>query len=119
MRLHPLTMCEYDVDCEEIADLRDDAARATHGVTRDELSCGWLACQLAGTNAPSWLVADRLKTSGHSGIIVPSFAPGAADANVNLVLWKWGPDLPYKVVVYDPGGRLPANRLSWPSRLGH
>jgi RES domain-containing protein len=30
-RLLPLTMCEYDVDCEPVADLRDDAGRDRHG----------------------------------------------------------------------------------------
>ena len=112
-RLQPLTMCEYDVDCDDVADLRDDAARTTHGVGEDELNCGWLTHQLAGAQAPSWLVADRLKTAGCSGVLVRSFVPGATEANVNLVLWRWGPDLPHRVRVYDPSGRLPLNQLSW------
>jgi len=117
-RLQPLTMCEYDVDCEGVADLRDDAARTAHGVSRDELGCAWLSFQLAGKNAPSWLVIDRLRAFGSSGMLVPSFVPGATDANVNLVLWRWGPNLPHKVDVYDPSGRLPANQLSWPALSG-
>ena len=112
-RLRPLTMCEYDVDCEGIADLRDDAGRATHGVTWDELDCSWLTDLRAGRDAPSWLVADRLKKAGHGGILVPSFAPGATADNNNLVLWRWGPDLPQRVIVYDPSGRLPKDQLSW------
>lgn len=112
-RLRPLTMCEYDVDCEGIADLRDDAGRATHGVTWDELDCGWLTDLRAGRDAPSWLVVDRLKKAGHSGILVPSFVPGATADNNNLVLWRWGPDLPHQVIVYDPSGRLPKDQLSW------
>ena len=117
-RLLPLTMCEYDVDCEAIADLRDDGARTSHGVSLDELGCGWLSYQLARKQALSWFVADRLKATGHIGILVPSFVPGATAANVNLVLWRWGPDLPHKVDVYDPSGRLPQNQLSWPARPG-
>lgn len=113
-RLQPLTMCEYDVDCEGIVDLRDDAARTTQGIDRADLACGWLRFQLAGKDAPSWLVVDRLKATDESGMLVPSFVPGATDANVNLVLWRWGPDLPHKVDVYDPSGRLPQNQLSWP-----
>lgn len=111
-------MCEYGVDCDPIADLRDDLARAPHGVALNELGCAWLAFQLAGKQAPSWLAADRLKASGHSGVLVPSFMPGATAANVNLVLWRWGSDLPNKVEVYDPSGRLPHNQLSWPARAG-
>jgi RES domain-containing protein len=119
-RLQPLTMCEYDVDCDAIADLRDDATRSGHGVALAELACPWLALQLAGKPVPSHRVAERLRVSGHRGILVPSFVPGATDTNMNLVLWQWGPDLPHKVDVYDPSGRLPKNRLSWPvvSRRG-
>ncbi len=117
-RLQPLTMCEYDVDCEAIADLRDETARTGRDVSLDDLGCGWLTYQLAGKPPPSWLVADRLRGAGHSGALVPSFVPGAPAANVNLVLWRWGPDLPHKVDVYDPSGRLPQNQLSWPARPG-
>lgn len=113
-RLQPLTMCEYDVDCDGIVDLRDDEARNAQGIARSDLACGWLTLQLAGKDAPSWLIVERLKSAGHSGLLVPSFVPGATDANVNLVLWRWGPDPFHKVDVYDPSGRLPQNQLSWP-----
>ena len=114
-RLLPLTMCEYEVDVDDLADLRNDAARAAHGVELTQIACAWLDFQLAGMAAPSWLLADRLKALGHSGILVPSFVPGATQANVNLVLWRWGPTLPRKVDVFDPTGRLPTNQLSWPA----
>ncbi len=113
-RLQPLTMCEYEVDCEDVVDLRDDAARSAQGVALADLACGWLSFQLAGQEAPSWRVADALKAGGGSGMLVPSFVPGATAANINLVLWRWGPDLPHRVDVYDPSGRLPQNQLSWP-----
>ena len=110
-------MCEYDVDCKAITNLRDDAARINHGVSLDELGGGWLlSYELAGKQAPSWLIVDRLRGTGHIGASVPSFVPGATAANVNLVLWRWGPDLPHKVDVYDPSGRLPQNQLSWLAR---
>lgn len=112
-RLLPLTMCEYDVDCDGIVDLRDDAARSTHGVKWKEIACSWLADLRAGRDAPSWLVVDRLKKAGSIGILVPSFVPGANAGNVNLVLWCWGPDLPHQVIAFDPSGRLPKNQLSW------
>ena len=112
-RLQPLTMCEYDVDCDDIADLRDDAGRAALGVSWDELDCAWLTALRAGRDAPSWRVVDRLKGTGHSGILVPSFVPGATADNNNLVLWRWGADLPHQVIVHDPGGRLPRDQLSW------
>lgn len=112
-RLLPLTMCEYDVDCDAIADLASATGRKASGVEWSELDCPWLDHLLAGTQAPSWRMADRLKGDGHSGILVPSFFPGAGADNLNLVLWRWGPDLPHSVRVHDPGGRLPKDRSSW------
>ena len=114
-RLQPLVMCEYDVDCDGIVDLRDDAARRIQGVDRGDLACSCLTFQLAGKDARSWLMVDMLKSAGNSGMLVPSFVPGATDANVNLVLWRWGPELPHEIDVYDPTGRLPQNQLSWPA----
>lgn len=111
-RLLPLMMCEYDVDCEDIAALRDEAGRATYDVALAELACPWLSFQRRGRTAPSQMVAERLRASGHAGMLVPSFAPGATATNNNLVLWRWGPDLPHRVAVYDPTGRLPKNQLS-------
>lgn len=114
-RLQPLTMCEYDVDCEPVADLRTGASRQSHGVTHGELSCAWLTALLARREAPSWRVKDKLAAAGFCGALVPSFFPGATGAHVNIVLWQWGPDLPRRVVVYDPSGRLPADQSSWPN----
>jgi RES domain-containing protein len=112
-RLQPLLLCEYEVDCTPVADLRDDAGRAGHGVTMAELDCGWMTAMHADKNAPSWLVADKLRGAGHCGVLVPSFVPGSNPLNANLVLWSWGPDLPHRVNVFDPSGRLPKNQLSW------
>lgn len=79
-RLQPLTMCEYEVDCENVVDLSSIEARAREGVDRDGIACAWLTFQLAGKEAPSWIVADRLRGAGACGVLVPSFAPGATDA---------------------------------------
>jgi RES domain-containing protein len=59
------------------------------------------------------LVTDKLKGEGYAGMLVPSFAFGARADDFNLILWRWGPDLPTKVMVFDPSGRLPKNQLSW------
>ena len=112
-RLQPLTMCEYDVDCAEVADLRDEDGRKRHGVELADLACGWLTCLRDRREAPSWMVADKLRNEDFCGILVPSFVPGAPVSHHNLVLWRWGHDLPHKVTVYDPGGRLPKNQTSW------
>lgn len=56
-----------------------------------------------------------MKAAGHIGVVVP----GAGEKEIDLVLWPWGPGLPYKVDVYDSSGRLPRNQLSWPVAKGN
>ncbi len=112
-RLTPYVLCSHDVDCEDIADLRTDAGRLSHGVDLADLACAWGNDLIAGREPTSWGVVRRLLAGGFAGALVPSFANGATDDDQNLVLWRWGPDLPHKVMVYDPTGRLPKNQLSW------
>lgn len=66
-----------------------------------------------GTRPASWGIFDRLRARNISGILVPSFAPGAESDDRNLVLWHWGAALPHQVSVHDPSGRLPKDQLSW------
>jgi RES domain-containing protein len=112
-RLPPITLCEYDVDCADIADLRDEASQASYNVKPSEMACGWLSYQVAGRIAPSQAIATRLRGRGYAGALVPCYVPGAVAKDNNLVLWKWGPDLPHKISVFDPNSRLPKNQLSW------
>jgi RES domain-containing protein len=109
-RLEPLTMVSYDVDIEDIVDLRTSAGRRAAGVKLVDIAC---RLELAYGREPAcWRVANRLSKTA-AGILVPSFARGAREDMHNLVLWKWGRDLPHRVTAHDPSGRLPKNRLSW------
>jgi RES domain-containing protein len=112
-RIRPLTMCAYTVDCEDIADLTTGDGRAEHGVDAAAIACPWFLIAADGGEPPTWAIARRLIAAGHAGVLAPSFAPQAPSHHVNLVLWDWGPDLPHKVEVHDPTGRLPKNQLSW------
>jgi RES domain-containing protein len=89
-RMMPLTLCEYDIDCEGVADLTDAETRTALGVSEADIGCAWLTYQRKGKIAPSQAVAAALQAKGA----------------VNLVLWKWGDTLPSRVAVYDPDGRL-------------
>lgn len=112
-RLEPLTICSYEVDVDDVVDLRTDANRNAAAVSLDELGCAW-ELDLANNAEPaSWRIAEGFIAHGTAGILVPSFARGARADMYNLVLWAWGPDLPHRVNVYDPSGRLPKNQLSW------
>ncbi len=112
-RLSPYVLCSYDVDCEDIADLRTDADRRALNVAHDDLACAWGDALITGREPASWSVVRRLIADGHAGMLVPSFAHGATQDDHNLVLWRWGRALPHKVLVYDPTGKLPKNQLSW------
>ncbi len=112
-RLTPYVLCSYDVDCEDVADLASEAGRAVSGVALADLACAWGDALIAGREPESWGIVRRLRGEGHAGALVPSFAHGATEDDRNLVLWRWGGDLPHRVRVYDPTGKLPRNQLSW------
>lgn len=112
-RMLPLTLCEYAIDCEPVADLTSDQGCAVHGIDSADLACAWLTFQQSGKAAPSQRVAAILAAAGQAGALVPSFVPGIAAAAANLVLWRWSDSLPVRVMVHDPGGRLPKDNASW------
>lgn len=112
-RLTPYVLCSYDVDCEDIADLRTEAGRAVLGIELRTLACAWGDALISNREPASWSVVRQLLDAGQAGMLVPSFAHGATADDQNLVLWRWGPARPHKVTVYDPTGKLPRNQLSW------
>jgi RES domain-containing protein len=105
-RFEPLTICSYAVDVENIVDLRDEAVRADNNVKLADMACDWEYGRAIGKIPASWILASNFIKNGVSGILVPSFAIGAAQHMSNLVLWKWGAALPHKVEIYDPNERL-------------
>lgn len=105
-RIPPMTLCEYEVDVDPVADLASGEGRDALGIRLEELACPWLALTMDGQKAPSQEVAERLEHEGFAGALVPSFIPGAGPEDVNLVLWKWGSRRPRLVRVHDPEGRL-------------
>jgi RES domain-containing protein len=112
-KINPCLLCSYDVDCDDVVDLSTEAARRAEGVGADDLAAAWLKIALAGEEPPQWRLIAKLRSRGVAGVKVPSFAPGASANDANLVLWRWGADLPHRVAVFDPAGRLPRNQLSW------
>ncbi len=113
LRIEPLVLCSYEVDCEDVLDLTTPAGLKTAGVGEGDLACGWMLLVHEGRTPPTWAMAKRLIGDGLAGVIAPSFAPGATADDRNLVLWRWGADRPHQVSVHDPSGRLPKNQLSW------
>ena len=112
-KIEPCVLCSYDVDCDDVVDLRDYEARAANRVLALEMSAGWFSFLAQGGEPPSWRIARRLMAEQAAGILVPSYAPRATFADQNLVLWRWGEDPPHRVAVFDPSGKLPKDQLSW------
>jgi RES domain-containing protein len=115
-RIDPCVLCSYDVDCEDIVDLRTPEGRDATGIPHEGPACSWMDFLADGKRPLSWSIYDRRAGEGAAGILVPSFAPGAEAADQNLVLWTWGEDPPHRVFVIDPSGRLPRNQPGAESR---
>jgi RES domain-containing protein len=109
----PCTLCSYEVDCADVVDLRTDVGCAVHRIKPSDMDCDWRAYIGNEREPPSWNLARRLISEGHAGILVRSFAPKTANADQNLVLWKWSDRPPHLVNVFDPNGGLPKNQSSW------
>ena len=112
-KFDPCVLCTYEVDCEDVVDLRTETQRRSENAPEEDMACAWFAEAVAGREPASWRLARRLIANGAAGLLAPSFASGASAADVNLVLWRWSDRLPHKVSVFDPSGRLPKNQLSW------
>ena len=112
-RFEPLTVCAYDLDMEDMIDLRTSSARDEAGVALTEMASPWMLDIADGRRPKSWDVAQRLVDNGVAGVLVPSFANGARPDHFNAVLWKWGGKRPHRVTVFDPSGRLPTDQSSW------
>src|SRR5437763_15264850 len=76
-RLTPYVLCSYDVDCEDIADLRTDHDRAALGLELGDLACAWGDALVAGRAPPSCGVPRHVMAGPHARILLPSFAHAA------------------------------------------
>jgi RES domain-containing protein len=110
-KAQPITMCGYQVDCEDVADLSDAATLVALGVDRTALAPPWEVSGRQCGNAAE--LGARRPSDGQAGIIAPSFTPGASPADLNAIFWRWSPDPPHQVRVIDDARRLPKDGSSW------
>jgi len=112
-KAQPVTLCTYDVECDDIEDLADADTIARLDIQHTDLSCPWEDLADRGLTPPSWTLAERLIADGIAGIIVPSFASAAGAGAKNVVFWCWEAKPPRQVRVIDDQRRLPRDRSSW------
>ena len=101
----PMTLVAYDVDCERMVDLTRPSVLGELGFSSGDLACGWEGLADLGTTPPTWKLADRLIGKNVSGVVVPSYAPGAGVGATNAVFWRT--EGACRVEVIDDFRRLP------------
>ena len=112
-KFEPYVLCTYEIDCDDVVDLRGENERRQARISNEDMASAWFADAAAGREPASWRLARNLIAGGAAGLIAPSFVSGADAGDVNLALWDWSDRLPHKVAVFDPSGRLPKSQLSW------
>jgi len=104
--LQPTILVSYRADISSIFDTRQTAQLAAYGMTNEALADpGWRLAMLEGRRVPTQDFARALIAEGYAGLLVRSFAKGAVDADLNLVLWRWG-EAGCSLEVVDDEGRL-------------
>lgn len=89
--LQPTRLVAYRAALGPVFDATDAAALARHGLTDADLARDdWRLRMRDEGRAPTRILAERLIAAGHVGLLVRSFACGAGEADLNLVLWTWG-----------------------------
>ncbi|OOF06098.1 hypothetical protein BZG79_13160 [Salinivibrio sp. MA427] len=106
-KAQPLTICQYDVDCDNVLDLTDETVLLNCGIKPSTLSCAWLDQVTQQQTPDSWYLSTQLISAKVNAIIVPSFARGATQDMKNIVFWRWSDTPPNMVKVIDDFERLP------------
>lgn len=105
--MQPVLLCAYRVDSRPIFDALESGQRASHQIADSDLRCPtWEKEMIEGRIPASQLAADRLIAAGYAGMLVPALYWGAGRDERNLVLWKWGNEMPSRVRLVDDEGRL-------------
>ena len=105
--LQPTTLVSYEADIDHIFDSRDEAALNSTGIDRAILAATtWRDEMKMQGEARTQAFAKRLGGAGYNGLLVRSFAPGAGAEDLNLVLWRWGDERPFRLVLIDDEQRL-------------
>lgn len=105
--LQPTTLVSYRAEIERLFDSRDEEAlRAWDMDTAALADPVWRDAMKATGEARTQTFARRLFEQGYQGLLVRSFAAGATAGDLNLVLFRWGPELPARLTLIDDENRL-------------
>jgi RES domain-containing protein len=105
--LQPTTLVAYEAELENIFDTTDGAALGDEGMDVSTLAAStWRDEMRADGESRTQTFARSLRAKGYSALLVRSFAPGASQRDLNLVLWRWGTAPPARLTLIDDEGRL-------------
>lgn len=105
--LQPTTLVSYEADIKHVFDCRDESALLAHRMDATALADATWRDQMKATGeARTQGFANQLFEAGYAGLLVRSFAPGATTEDLNLVLWRWGPEAPAHLALIDDENRL-------------
>ncbi len=88
--LQPTVLVSYGAGIGPIFDARDTEALDPYDLSPQRLADpGWRARMLDGRPVPTQDFVHRLITDGFTGLLTRSFAQGATESSLNIVLWRW------------------------------
>lgn len=88
--LQPTVLVSYKADIGPVFDTRNDEALVQYKLTAQILADpAWRARMLEGRSVLTQDLAKALVIHGYAGLLTRSFAKGACDSNMNIVLWRW------------------------------
>lgn len=111
--LQPITTCAYKVDARPIFDATEPSNITRIGFSSDDLAYSRWRSEIHAGNMPvTDRLADRLIHEGYAGMLVRSFAPLAADSDLNMVLSEFGSNSNTQNTLINYEDRLQALRCS-------
>lgn len=88
--LQPTILVSYRADLGPIFNTRDPQALEQREMSVETLADpGWRMAMLDGHPMPTQDFARGLISDGFAGLLIQSFAKGATETNLNIVLWRW------------------------------
>lgn len=88
--LQPLLLVAIRARLTGLFDARDPAELARFGATADQIGADdWQDEARREGRSASQRFAVAVRDAGHKGMVVPSYAKGATERDVNVVLWDW------------------------------
>ena len=88
--LQPTILVSYTASLGPVFDTRNEALLARYSMTETMLADrAWRTKMLDGKEVPTQRFAEKLIADGFAGLLIRSFAKGATESELNIVLWNW------------------------------